>query len=220
MQESTQSPVAASSRRSILGRALFAGVAAAPVLGLASRSLATSNPQQKLDASAKEAFDDIRKHENDHVAYLVKALGAAARPKPKFKNLDAGSFSKFVVLARAFENTGVGAYLAAAPVITSKAYLAAAASIALVEGRHAGFLNVFTGTDITTQAKTGTYSSFDLPLTIGEVQKAVSPYVVSLNGGPALTYTAGDDISILNFALALEYLEADYYQLNVPKYVK
>ena len=220
MSDSISTASEPSTRRSVLSKALFTGLVAAPVVGLmTSRSEATQNPQQKLDASAKEAFDDIRKHENDHVAFLKKALGAAARPKPTFKNITTKSFNQFVLLSRAFENTGVGAYLGAAPAISDKGILAAAASIATIEARHAGFLNVFSGVDISTQAKNNKPTSFDLPLTQQEVVKAISPYIVSLNGGPAAAYTAGNDVSILNFALLLEHLEADFYNINVPKYV-
>ncbi|HEX8324644.1 MAG TPA: ferritin-like domain-containing protein [Tepidisphaeraceae bacterium] len=206
------------SRRSLLGKAVVTGLATVPVVGLLTSS-SEAAPQQTLDASAREAFMDIRTHENDHVAFLKGALGSAARPKPTFKNLSTTSFNQFVTLSQAFENVGVGAYLAAAPAIKSKDILAAAASIALIEARHAGFLNVFKGSDNTLQAKTGKASAFEKPLTIQEVVSAVSPYLVSLNGGPAATFTAGNDVSILNFALLLEYFEAEYYNINVPKYV-
>lgn len=167
----------------------------------------------------QRTFNAIRQHENDHVAFLVKALGSSARPKPTFKNIDLRSFEQFLKLTRAFENTGVGAYLGAAPSINSKAILAAAGSIATVEARHAGYVNVTLSNPIVP----GNHS-FDEPLPPAEVQQAVAPFVGSLNGGPPLTYSSTpsdeNDLRILNFALALEYLEAEFYNLNVPKFFK
>ncbi len=208
------------SRRGMMSKALLAGLATVPVVGLLTKSgEAAVNPQQKLDASSREAFNDIRKHENAHVEFLKDALGRKARPKPTFQNLRQTSFNKFVVLARTFENVGVGAYLGALPLIVDKGYVAAAGAIALVEGQHAGFCNVFSGIDVTTQAKTGTFSNFALPLTIKQVVDAAGPFIKSLNGGPPASFTAGDDISILNFALLLEFLEAEFYNLNTPRLI-
>ena len=121
----------------------------------------------------------------------------------------------------ALENTGCGAYLGAAPVIFSRQYLAAAGSIALVEARHAGFLNVLFNRSITADVFANE-QQFEQPLTIAQVTNLAGPFIASLNGGPALTFNAtpsrANDIAILNFALTLEYLEQEFYNLNVPKF--
>jgi hypothetical protein len=163
----------------------------------------------------RSAFRSILLHENEHVVFLAQALGHAARPKPTFQGLKQTNVKNFILLARAFENTGAGAYLNAAPAIQDQGYLAAAGSIALVEARHAGFINVATNNPITLLN-----ANFEVPIAPADVAKAVGPYVKSLNGGPPLTYSSvrspSNDIAILNFALALEYLEAEFYNINVP----
>lgn len=165
----------------------------------------------------------VQRHENDHVAALVAALGASARPKPTFQGLDTTSLAQFLSLSRTLENTGVGAYLGATPAIFDPNYLAAAGSIALVEARHAGLLNSLTSRAMTENVF-GEERSFERALTVDEVVMLAGPFIASLNGGPPLTFSsarsAGNDIAILNFALALEYLEAEFYNINVPRYYR
>lgn len=207
----------AATRRTFLGRGLVtsAGV-------LAAYSLAPSTASaQNAGKDTRRHFRDIRDHENDHVDFLVNALGSAARPKPLFQDLLQPSLKAFFSVAQALENTGCGAYLGAAPWIQSQGILAAAGSIALVEARHAGWINTFVGDRLTTNVF-GQAPSFEQPLDVGQVVAQAGGFIVSLEGGPPVSYDLGrsdaNDIQILNFALALEYLEAEFYNLNVPEF--
>lgn len=210
--------VSDATRRSFIGRGGL--LTSAGALAVASWPSA-AKAQGGGGAETGRNFKDIQRHENAHVAFLVSALGAAARPKPLFQNLLQGSLTMFFQVSQALENTGVGAYLGAAPVIFSRQILGAAGSIALIEARHAGWLNSLVNVPITTNVF-GQEQSFERALTISEVVHLASPFVASLNGGPPLTFSltpsADNDIAILNFALALEYLEAEFYNLNVPKF--
>lgn len=200
------------------------GTAAALVLAHVKPARADDNDNPFCEFSDQgQNFKDIRGHENDHVAFLVSALGKYARPKPTFKNLAQNNIVDFVNVSQALENTGVGAYLGAAPVIYSRAYLAAAGTIALIEGRHAGYLNVLQGDPITGNIlKLKSNNSFETPLTPAQVDNLAGPFIANLNGGPPVSYSDtpsdSNDIDILNFALALEYLEAEFYNINVPKF--
>ncbi len=207
-------------RRLFLRRAAgtaAAGAAAAVVLG-APNDAAAQTGRTAADATN---FRDLQRHENAHVLAVRAALGGNARPKPIFRNLLQPTFQRFLQVSQALENTGVGAYTGAAPVILSRQVLAASASIALIEGRHAGWLNTRVGARIT-QNVFGEEQSFERALTPAEVGNLAGPFIAGLNGGPPITYSqtpsAANDIAILNFALALEYLEADFYNINVPRY--
>ncbi|HUY76120.1 MAG TPA: ferritin-like domain-containing protein [Ktedonobacterales bacterium] len=221
--EANDEPRTGVSRRLILKRSVTAAAIIAPLgilaaCGTASgKSGATATPAMVLADLAptsqnKAAFAEIQSDENAHVAFLVNALGSSARPKPTFKPLAQTDINAFASLARTLENVGVGAYLGAAPSISSKAYLAAAGSILTIEARHAGFLDVLLKQPISANG------AFDKPMTQAEVVAAAGPFIVSLNGGSDPSAMLANDADILNFALLLEYLEADFYNTNVPKF--
>ena len=205
----------------------FFGAAGLAVSGVALTTLfdkeAAAHPS--WPRSIRDQLQSVQRHENAHVAFLVSFLGSKARPKPTFKNLRASNQNEFLTLGRTFENVGVGAYLGAAPAILNPAILAAAGSIATIESRHAGFFNNLQLKNVTENAF-GQEQSFERPFSVEEVVKFASPYIVAAPG-PALTFetdtslrSSDNDIAILNFALALEYLEAEFYNINVPRFYR
>jgi len=168
-------------------------------------------------SDTKSAFTEIMNDETAHVTFLKGALqkaGVPVRPKPTFKGLMQADLDSFAKLSQVFENVGVGAYLMAAPAITTKAYLAAAGSILTIEARHAGFLDVLLGKPVSDNGP------FDKPIMQADIVKDVSPFIDSLNGGQDPSASLKNDGDILNFALLLEYLEAEFYSTNVPTLFK
>ncbi len=212
-------------RRSFLGRALTA-VAAVPALLMAGSSTGQAQSQSPnflpdlYRGWNSRNFKAIMKHENAHVAFLRAALGSAARPKPNFRNLPQPNVRTFATVSQTLENTGVGAYVGALPLLSpGSPFLGASGSIALIEGRHAGYLNVLLNNPITMNVDREE-QDFEKPLPPARVIELASPFILDLNGGPPLLPTAGNDISILNFALALEFLEAEFYNINVPRFFR
>jgi hypothetical protein len=103
---------------------------------------------QKVPGIASSPFafaaSGLRTDEVNHVKYLRSALGSSAVKKPTI-NLNAlgygfSSPSDFLKLGRQFEDVGASAYAGAAPLITSKTYLEAAARILGTEAEHSGTL--------------------------------------------------------------------------------
>lgn len=92
-----------------------------------------------IPAADKAIFTQIGKHETAHVALLRGALGAAAVAKPNFKYA-ANTFTDyqtFLLLAQAFEDTGVRAYKGQAGNLLGMDVLTTALQIHSVEARHA-----------------------------------------------------------------------------------
>ena len=216
--------VGARSRRSFLRRGLAAAAAPAALAAATSRADAATNYAKQLPSlytnSTARNFAEIQADENSHVPILVfaiESLGGTPRPKPTFTGLTFSNVANFLKLSITFENTGVGAYFGAAPGISNPNVFAVAASIAFTETYHSGFLNTLGNQPILPNGLT-----YVTPLTLAQVTTLITPFVVSLNGGPTPTYSlteksVANDIDILNFALVAEYLEQEFYNNNVPR---
>ena len=155
-------------------------------------------------ATIKNAFTEIMNDEAAHVTFFQKALTqakASPRPKPTFKGLAQANQRNFATMSRTLENTGIAAFLMAMPAISNQDYTAAAASILLGQ-------------------PLSEIGAFDKAASHAEIITAVSPFIESLNGGPDPADELNNDIVILNFALLLEYLEAEFYGINVPNLFK
>ncbi|MEJ7608376.1 MAG: ferritin-like domain-containing protein [Bryobacteraceae bacterium] len=114
----------------------------------------------------------IRDHEQAHVAALlttIRSLGGTP-VGPCTYNFPVTSIDTFLSVAQALENTGVSAYIGAAPGLKNPDLLSAAASIATVEARHAAFLNLLKETSPFP-------SAFDMPKTMQEILQIAAPFL-------------------------------------------
>ncbi|AHY46892.1 Ferritin-like domain [Rubrobacter radiotolerans] len=129
-----------------------------------------------LSEATLPTVTNLRDHEVAHaeaIVGLLEGVGAAPVEKPEF-TFPADAFSSeaaILELAATFEPVGVGAYLGAAPLIESPDVLAAAGSIAGVEGEHVVAVNQLLG--VVPPAN----QAFPAALTRDEVLAAVAPFL-------------------------------------------
>ena len=99
-----------------------------------------------LDAPTRALVAELRDHEIQHVDALRATIADAGgrpndRPAVAFGS-ELGSRARFLKLANTLEDTGVSAYNGATPALENEDFVAAFASIAQVEGRHAALVRI------------------------------------------------------------------------------
>jgi ferritin-like protein len=118
----------------------------------------------------------VGEHERAHVAYLRKALGGSAEPKPTF---DFGNTTsdrdRFASTAAMLEDTAVAAYNGQAVNLT-KPVLKAAATIVSVEARHAAWIRDIVGQPAASRPT-------DLPATEPQVRRSLAKTGFVKGGG-------------------------------------
>ncbi len=129
-------------------------------------------PARSLSAAQKLAFDEAA-----HVSAITEIITAAKGTpvaKPEFKYPATAFFAPlaFLDIASSMEETGVGAYLGAAPQVQSKNVLRFAASVYGTETRHASLVRMLGG-------RTFAPNDIEIPLTVAEVMQRVAPFMAT-----------------------------------------
>ncbi len=126
-----------------------------------------------LSGLVREISTDVRDHEICHVDFLRAALGAGATGNRITFDFSTTlqNENKYLNAAEAFEQTGVGAYLGALPLISDKNLRSVAGTIFTIEARH-------TATFRALNHKIPAPVAYETPLTPQQVVGAISPFVV------------------------------------------
>lgn len=118
-------------------------------LGIGISGVGTPGPtvggsRLNLTGVLRGVSEELANDERQHVLFLRQALGSAAIAKPALNFAVAGitNQASYLNIARILEDVGVSAYGGAAPLISDKGILGAAARIALTEAYHAGNLRL------------------------------------------------------------------------------
>jgi hypothetical protein len=171
-------------------------------------------------SSIRQFATEIAKDEYEHVAFLRSALGGAKVSQPKI-NLSTSftaaaraaglvgshqSFNPFanendfLLGAFIFEDVGVTAYKGAAPLISNKTYLGAAAGILAVEAYHAANIRTVLydrGLASAANAISAARNSLDGPDDQGVTMNGVANIVPADSNGLAFSRTPGEVLNIV-----------------------
>lgn len=142
-----------------------------------ARIVAANAARPYLKERAPFVAQKLATDEAAHVAAILKQItkaGGTPVAKPSFQFPDNVFISEtgFLTLATALEETGVGAYLGAAPKIKSRPYLQFAASIYGIEARHTGLIRLISG-------RTFSPAALEAPFTAQQVVARALPYIVT-----------------------------------------
>ena len=167
------------------------GLAAANTSGTGTQGTVTGGSAVPfLVKKIADLAAEIAANEKDHVEFLRAALGSSAVAEPSidlYNSFNAlavaaglgESFNPFqndltfLLGAYIFEDVGVTAYAGAAPLITSKTYLGAAADILAVEAYHAGSIRTLLY-ELGQQAATGKISALRAAASMAADDQGVS----------------------------------------------
>lgn len=225
-----KTPDPAHSRRSFLARAMGASAVALPVLGLATpRAVAGHKNVKKVTGLTAQLLQEIMSDEAVHVRVIQNLLDDEDNPLPvpirAVPNLDEealtqATFQDFLETAVGFENTGSGLYHGALLNITqTQEYFPVAAGLASVESRHASWLNSLLG-----NALVPDFAPVEAPIDQTTTLSRVAPFVKDKRSTfPSFDTSVVSDRNnffILDFVLFLEYIEAAFYAINVPRFAE
>jgi len=170
---------------------------------------------------------EIMNDEAAHVPILQGLLDDADNPlNPKIRpspilnlsNLVQPNVRSFLMAAAAFENTGSGTYGGALfAVQQTDEYFPTAVGLCTVESRHASFLNALLSLPLVPD-----FAPVEAPIaqsvTLSRVAPFVSDPVVGLPSFDPENASDPNNFRILDFLLFLEYIEAAFYKINVPRF--
>ena len=125
-----------------------------------------------LDSELMDIATEFGSNEAEHVEALkatIEKLGGTPAKKPTF-TFPLKNQASFLKLAQTLEDTGVGAYNGAGPMIESKEVLGAAGSIVQIEARHAAAIRLKNKTQPAPEA-------FDEAIEMQAVLDAVKPFI-------------------------------------------
>jgi hypothetical protein len=154
-------------------------------MGLPGRvpGLASVRPPHPATFNVMQFVRTVRNHEIEHVLFLQNALGALALPRSLFEFDFGDAFSSadaFLAVAQILEDVGVTAYLGQVGNIDDAGILAAAGSIAGVEGEHAAAFRLINRETITPDN-----NAFDMRRTSAEVIELADPFITAPDPIPA-----------------------------------